>query len=172
MENKDTLFIKHAGFRLPEGAIVDLAQDDVSITIDGKVYEFPADAFIQSDDEMHYAYKTAPSVKPQMMVSIDFEKSKWSLKLIHINSEFVDNSDGVDIALSIGDYTGSENVYLESKNKHHNMLMFKRKPKSGCSLRHYKDDDDDINNGKKDKYNTDKRNGKKDKYNADKRKRR
>ena len=108
-----------------------------------------------------------------MMVSIDFEKSKWSLKLIHINSEFVDNSDGVDIALSIGDYTGNENVYLESKNKHHNMLMFKRKPKSSCSLRHYKDDDDDdINNGKKDKYNADKRNGKKDKYNADKRKRR
>jgi hypothetical protein len=159
MENKDTLFIKHAGFSLPEGAIVDLEQDDVSITIDGKVYEFPAGTFKQTDDEMHYVYKTAPSVKPQMMVSVDLKKSKWSLKLIHINSEFVDNSDGIDIALSIGDYTGSENVYLESKNKHDNMLMFKRKPKSSCSLRHYHDDDDDddINKGKKDKYNADKR---------------
>jgi hypothetical protein len=155
MENKDALFIKHAGFRLPEGAIVDLEQDDVSITIDGKVYEFPAGTFKQADDEMHYAFKTAPSVKPQMVARIDFEKSKWSLKLIHINSEFVDNSDGVDIALSIGDYTGSENVYLESKNKHDNMLMFKRKPKSSCSIRHYKDDG--TKKGKKDKNNADKR---------------
>ncbi|MBT8126036.1 MAG: hypothetical protein KJP15_01020 [Gammaproteobacteria bacterium] len=134
-KNKDSLFVKNAGFRLPDGATVDLAQDDVSITIDGRIYAFPAGSFKNTGDGMLYTFKTGASVKPQIQASLDFAKSKWSLKLIHINARFVDNSDGVEIALSIGDYQGRENVYIESKNKHDSMLMFKRKPKTSCGLK-------------------------------------
>ena len=142
LDNKDALFIKYAGFSLPDGAMVALEQDDVSISIDGRVYDFPAGSFEWKGDQMHYISKSAPGTKPQIQASIDLEKSKWSLKLIHINSGFVDNSDGVDIALSIGDYQGSENVYLESKNQHDNMLMYKRKPKISCATRNHRDEDD------------------------------
>ena len=133
--NKDSLFIKNAGFRLPKGATVDLTQDDVSITIDSTVYAFPAGSFKKAVDGLHNKFKTEAGVKPQIHASLDFEKSKWSLKLIHIDAGFVDNSKGVDIALSIGQYQGSDNVYLESKNKHDGMLMFKRKPKTSCGLK-------------------------------------
>jgi hypothetical protein len=133
-KNKDNLFVKHAGFRLADGVTVDLAEVDVSITIDGKIYAFPAGSFTKKGNGMRYSYKTGASVKPQIQASFDFVKSEWNLKLLHINADFVDNTDGVDISLSIGDHKATENVYLESKNKHDSMLMFKRKPKTGCAL--------------------------------------
>ncbi len=174
MENKDSLFIKYAAFSLPEDAVVDLAQDDVSITIDGKVYEFPAGSFKHNGDGMHYMYKTGSGVKPQIQASIDLAKFKWSLKLIHINSEYIDNSDGIDIALSIGDYHASENVHLESKNKFRNMLMYKRKPKASCGLSTHddgdeSDDKDRHDHGEKDTHDRDGKDvhDKKDKHGRD-----
>ena len=149
-ENKDTLYIWYAGLSLPEGDMVDLAQEDVSITIDGKVYEFPAGSFKQQGDKMRYVYKTASRLKPQIVAIIDFKKSKWGLMLNRINSEFIDNSDGVDIALSIGDYQASETVDLKSKNKHkhHKILTFKRNPTISCEHRNHKHDDDNYNDNK------------------------
>ena len=141
-DNKDAMFIKQAYYSLPEGAVVDLTQDDVAITIDGRVYAFPHGSFKWNGDEQHYAYKTGPGVKPQVHAKIDLKRSKWSLKLMHIDADFVDNSDGVDIALTIGNYEGSENVVLKSKNRHGRMLMYKRKPKVRCGHARHADDDE------------------------------
>lgn len=142
--NKDKLHIKYAGFRLPEDAMVDLAEDDVSISVDGMVYDFPAGTFKQKGNKYHYEYKSASGEQPQIRVSINFEKLKWSLKVNHADIDEVDNSDGIDISLSIGNYLGTENVLLESKNKHHDKLMYKRKPKASCQLsKNHKDEDDD-----------------------------
>lgn len=155
-KNKDSLFIKYASFGLPEGATVDLAQDDVSITIDGKVYEFPAGSFTEHDEKAQHVYQSGSRTKPQVMATINPAKSTWGLKLNHIDSTFIDHSDGVEIALSIGDYHGSAKVYLKSKNRHRNMLMYKSKPKTGCRHKHgknddhrnYRDDDDDHDDRK------------------------
>lgn len=142
--NKDKLYIKYAGFRLPEDATVDLSQDDVSIKVDDMVYEFPAGTFKQKGNKLNYEYKSASGEIPKIKASIDFEKSKWSLKVNHADIDEVDNSDGVDISLSMGEYLGTEKVYLESKNKHHDKLMYKRKPKASCRIgKTHKDDKDD-----------------------------
>ncbi|MCW8986294.1 MAG: hypothetical protein OQK75_01365 [Gammaproteobacteria bacterium] len=144
--SKDKLYIKYAGFRLPDDAIVDLTQDNVSITIDGKVYDFPAGTFKQHNNKQHYHYKSAKGQLPNVKVDIDFKKAKWSIKLNKEDTSYIDNSDGVDISLSIAGYTGNENVILKSKNKHHDKLMYKRKPKLDCRIKNkdkHEDDDDD-----------------------------
>lgn len=145
--SKDKLYIKYAGFRLPDDAIVDLVKDDVSITIDGKVYDFPAGTFKQHNDKQHYHYKSAEGQLPKVKVDIDFKKAKWSIKLNKEDTSYIDNSDGVDISLSIAGYTGKENVMLKSKNKHNDKLTYKRKPKLDCRIKtkHQKHD-----NGKDD----------------------
>ena len=116
-ETKDKLYIKYASFGFPDDAMIDLTQEDVLITIDGKEFEFPAGSFKQKGNKQDYAFKTASGVKPQIKATINLDKYKWGLKLNHIDSDFVDNSDGVDITLAIGNYQGTENVMLESKNK-------------------------------------------------------
>lgn len=144
--SKDKLHIKYAGFRLPENAMVDLADEDVSISVDSMVYDFPAGTFKQKGNKYNYEYKSASGVIPKIKASINFEKSKWSLKVNHADIDEVDNSDGVDISLSIGNYLGTENVLLESKNKHHDKLTYKRKPKDSCRIgkTHKDDNDDDV----------------------------
>ena len=141
--SKDKLHIKYAGFRLPDNAIVDLAQDNVSITIDGKTYGFPAGTFKQHNDKQHYHYKSSEDQLPKVKVDIDFKKAKWSIKLNKEDTSYIDNSDGVDISLSIAGYTGKENVLLKSKSKHHDKFMYKRKPKLDCRIKnkHQKYDD-------------------------------
>ena len=146
--SKDKLYIKYAGFRLPDDAIVDLTKDDVSITIDEKVYNFPAGTFKQHNDKQHYHYKSAEGQLPKIKVDIDFKKAKWSIKLNKEDTRYIDNSDGVDISLSIAGYTGKENVVLKRKNEHHDKFMYKRKPKLDCRIKnkqqdHNKDKDDD-----------------------------
>ena len=83
----------------------------------------------------------------QIKASIDFDKGKWGIKVNKTSADYVDNSDGVDITLSIGDYQASENVVLESKNKYYDKLMYKRKPKLYCgdykNKKHDESEDDD-----------------------------
>jgi len=148
--NKDKLQIKYAGFRMVDNVKLDLTQEDVFITVDGIVYEFPAGSFKQRGIKHKFEYKSPSHETPKIKASIDFDKSKWSLKVSKADATYIDNSDGVDISLSMGGYQGSENVMLKSKNKHHDKLMFKRKPKAYCRIDKEDDDHDDDDDHDKD----------------------
>lgn len=151
---KDKLYIKYATFALPDDVIVDLAEDDVSISIEGHVYNFPAGTLKQHKNKQHYTFKSAKGERPAVKFDLDFKKAKWNLKINKEDTRYIDNSDGVDISLSIGSYSGNENVILKSKNKHHDKFIYKRKPKLSCRIKNkHKDNnkhDDDSHEDDKD----------------------
>ena len=83
---------------------------------------------------------------PHIHARLDFDKAEWKLKVKESDITQIDNKDGVDVTLTIGDYVGSENIIMQSKGHHGTKLKYKRKPKLSCrpgKIEKSKDDDKD-----------------------------
>jgi len=145
-KSHDKLYIQKASFRLPDDAAVDLDQDSVSFTVDGLSYELPAGSFKQKGYKRNFVYKSTHGEVPHIQARLDFDKAEWKLKVKEPDITLIDNMDGVDVTLTIGDYVGSENIIMHSKDHHGTKLKYKRKPKLSCRLgkkEKSKDDDRD-----------------------------
>ncbi len=149
-KSHDKLYIQKASFRLPDDAAVDLNQDSVTIDVDGVSYDFPAGSFKQNGYKRNFVYKSAHGEVPHIHARLDFDKAEWKLKVYDSNITQIENIDGVDVKLTIGDYVGSENIIMHSKDHDGTKLKYKRKPKLYCRLgkkenSKYNDLDDDEN---------------------------
>ena len=154
-KSHDKLHIQKASFRLPEDAAVDLDQDSVSIAVDGISYDLPAGSFKQEGYKRSFVYKSTHGEIPHIHARLNFDKAEWKLKVKESDITLIDNTDGVDVTLTIGDYVGSENIIMHSKDHHGTKLKYKRKPKLSCRLEKMeksKDDDRDDDRDD-DKYN-------------------
>ncbi len=148
--NYTKIHIQKASFRLPEGIMVDLNQHNVSIDVDGITYEIPAGNFKQRGNKQHFGYKSANTEIPKIQARLDFDKAEWTFRVQGSDISTIDNSDGVDVTLTIGDYVGSENIVMHSKDRHGNKIKYKRKPKLYCrpgKEKKNKDDDDTDEDG-------------------------
>jgi hypothetical protein len=106
----DEVHINGGGVRLDAGDVFDLANDDVTVTIDGLVINIPAGSFHQSGSSQKYTYSTATGVTPKVKMVLDFTKSEWDFDLTKGDVALVDSSDGVTVTLNVGDYEGSQTV--------------------------------------------------------------
>ena len=156
-KSHDKLHIQKASFRLPDDADVDLEQDSVSFAVDGVIYELPAGSFMQNGDKRNFVYKSTHGEVPHIHARLDFDKAEWKLKVKDSDITLIDNIDGVDVTLTIGDYVGSENIIMHSKDRHGTKLKYKRKPKLSCRLgkaeKHKGDDRDTDKHDKKELHN-------------------
>lgn len=157
------IYINDGAFAVPDGSSPDLSQQDVTFIIDGIEYTIPAGSFRQVGHKQDYLYKTPRGQKPALMARLNFKKATWKLKIRDENASLIDNSDGVDVSLVIGNIRGDENIVLTEKHKHEHhghkkrnrkyydhhadedetRLMYKRKPKVRCAPHHDDHDDDD-----------------------------
>jgi hypothetical protein len=145
-KSHDKLHIQKASFRLPDDAAVDLTQDSVSIAVDGLSYEIPAGSFKQMGYKRNFVFKSSRNEIPQIHARLDFDKAEWKLKVKESDITQIDNSEGVDVTLTIGNYVGTENIIMHSKDRHGTKLKYKRKPKLSCRVgkkEKSKDDDRD-----------------------------
>jgi hypothetical protein len=108
---QDTI-IANGSFCLPEGAAYDLDSDDVSIDIDGVNIEIPAGSFRKFPRRELYTYSSPWGSSPSIWMSLNFGTGEWSLLARDVDASVVDNSDGVDVKLSIGLLKGSEHIEM------------------------------------------------------------
>ena len=133
--NKDEIKVSKAGFRLDAPNAVDLSVDAVEMRVDGLTFSFPPGSFEQKGSKPDYVFKSATGVKPKIEARLRFDKATWELNVKDGDASLIDNSDGVDVALTIGDYEGVENVLLGAKGE------YKASPKVSC--RHATSDSSD-----------------------------
>jgi hypothetical protein len=107
---QDTI-IANGSFSLPEGAAYDLTSDDVSMDIDGVNIEIPAGSFKKWLPHREiYTYSSPRCSSPSIWMSLNFGTGEWSLLVRDVDASVVDNSDGVDVKLSIGLIKGAEHI--------------------------------------------------------------
>lgn len=101
--NRDNIEVK-ARLWLEEGASYNLDEDYVRVIIDGVVKVIiPPGSFIGSAGK--YEFKL--DGEPKVGMKLNFNDGTWSLKVELTDASGVDNRDGVNIALAIGDmFTG------------------------------------------------------------------
>ncbi|RMF95425.1 MAG: hypothetical protein D6727_10755 [Gammaproteobacteria bacterium] len=132
---KDKIKIAKAGFRLDPPNSVDLSTDIVEIRLDGLVFQFPPGSFEQKGSKPDYVFKSASGVKPKVEARLRFDKATWELSVKDGDASLIDNSDGVDVTLMIGDYENTENIVLDAEGE------FVGVPKRSC--RHVTSDSSD-----------------------------
>jgi hypothetical protein len=107
---QDTI-IANGSFSLPEGVSCDLASDDVSMAIDGVNLMIPAGSFKKWLPRREiYTYSASFKDSPGIWMSLNFGTGEWSLLVRDVDASVVDNSDGVDVKLSLGSIVGIESI--------------------------------------------------------------
>jgi hypothetical protein len=107
---QDTI-IANGSFSLPEGVSCDLASDDVSMAIDGVNLMIPAGSFKKWLPRREiYTYSASFKDSPSIWMSLNFGTGEWSLLVRDVDASVVDNSDGVDVKLSLGSIVGIESI--------------------------------------------------------------
>jgi len=132
---KDSIKVSKAGFRLDPPNSVDLAVDAVEMRVDGLTFSFPPGSFEQKGSKPDYVFKSATGVKPKVEARLRFDKATWELSVKDGDASLIDNSDGVDVALTIGGFESVETVFLSAKGN------FEASPKRSC--RHVTSDSSD-----------------------------
>ncbi|MEJ2739411.1 MAG: hypothetical protein P8105_06250, partial [Dehalococcoidia bacterium] len=49
---------------------------------------------------------------PKVEMWLDFDRGTWSVTVMNVDASSVDNSDGVDVSLMIGELLGSEHIEM------------------------------------------------------------
>lgn len=138
---KDIIKVKKAGFRLDPPNTVDLSTDMVQIRIDGLTFDFPPGSFTQVGSKPDYVFKSASGSVPFIKARIRFDKATWAIRVKKGDATLIDNSDGVDVALMIGNFESTENVMLSAHGHYNQAMKFERHPKVSC--RHATSDSSD-----------------------------
>jgi hypothetical protein len=110
--NKDKI-VGEGILRLGEVATYDLTGNDVVVNIDGVVVSIPAGSFVQQGENESYHFESANGAEPQINMELDFKKGEWRLRVSKIDASAIDNSDGVEITLTIGDLYASELINMQ-----------------------------------------------------------
>ncbi|MFC1929804.1 hypothetical protein ACFLW6_02945 [Chloroflexota bacterium] len=106
--NRDNIEIK-GDLQLAEDASYNLDEDRVKVTIDGVVNVIIlAGSFAGSAGKYEFKLDSEPKVG----MKLNFHDGTWSLKVEHIDASIVDNKDGVDVTLVIGDMFAGKNVVM------------------------------------------------------------
>jgi len=111
--NMDRIAISEATINLGEAATYDLSLDDVVVNVDGVVITIPAGSFIKQGNNECYHYESTSSTEPQINMELDFKKGEWRLKISKIDAGAIDNSDGVEITLTIGTLSATELIDMQ-----------------------------------------------------------
>ncbi|HEY32768.1 MAG TPA: hypothetical protein G4O10_06645 [Dehalococcoidia bacterium] len=109
----DRIAISEAFITLGEVAAYDLSTDDVIISVDGVEIIIPAGGFTQQGNKEKYTYSSLSGDEPpEVTMKIDLESGEWSLKISDIDASVIDNSDGVEITLAIGELCAVEVINM------------------------------------------------------------
>jgi DMSO/TMAO reductase YedYZ molybdopterin-dependent catalytic subunit len=107
--------VANASFELPDGATYDLDTDDVIVDIDGVVIEIPAGSFRRAGSwwrpwRQLYMYKSSHGSSPDIDMSLDMGRGRWTLVVRKIDLSDMDSSDGVDVTFTIDSMRGMETI--------------------------------------------------------------
>jgi len=108
--NRDKIKILQARFQLEEGASYDLAQDVVTVNVDGVIITIPAGSFTKKGQKESYHFDSAGGVEPRIHMELDFEKGEWKLMVHDVDASVVASCDGVNVTLMIGYMLAGQNV--------------------------------------------------------------
>ena len=111
--DRDRIAISEATITLGEAAAYNLTADDVVVNIDGVVITIPAGSFVWDAKKASWKFKSAKGDEPKIDMSLDFEKGEWSLKVDKVDASAIDNSDGVEITLTIGALSATEVINMQ-----------------------------------------------------------
>jgi len=98
---------------LGEAATYDLTVDDVVVNVDGVVITIPAGSFVKDENKEKYTYTSLEGTEPEVLMKLNLEGGEWSLKVSKIDANAIDNSDGVEITLTIGDLSATELINMQ-----------------------------------------------------------
>lgn len=111
--SRDKIKILQARLQLADGASYNLAEDDVTVTVDGVSVIIPKGSFKRADGEKYQcksAQMAADGTTYRVNMDIDFSTGQWSFMIHDIDASVIDNSDGVDVTLMIGYMLAGQNV--------------------------------------------------------------
>ncbi len=107
--NKDKLKIHKAGIRIDAPNSIDMNTDMLQLRVDGMTVDFSIGSFVEKKPG-DWVYKSASGSKPSYTMRINFNKDSWDFKMKDGDVSLIDQSDGIDVALMIGDYESEVHV--------------------------------------------------------------
>lgn len=95
----------------------DPSQSFISTMVDGETFDFPVGSFTEKHDG---SYRAWIGGHPSVYAKLDCDKGKFSMNVSRADTSQIDNSDGVDVKLVLGDSVSEKNVTLnESNHRYH-----------------------------------------------------
>ncbi len=89
----------------------------ISLTLDGETFDFPVGSFAKVGSSSKYRAWVAGS--PMLHATLNCNKGKFSFNASRADTSQIDNADGVDVTLVLGDTSGSKNVVLQAAGHHY-----------------------------------------------------
>lgn len=124
----------------------DPTQSLISLALDGESFEFPVGTFSQVGSSNKYRAWVAGT--PSKYASLDCDKGRFSFSASKADTSQIDNSDGVDVTLVLGNQSSTKNVMLSGAGHHHysrgqvNVLYFHNNSPMNCAVDNSEDDTD------------------------------
>lgn len=128
----------------PDG--FDPSQSLVALSLDGETFSFPIGSFNQVGSSNKYRAWIAGS--PSLDATLNCDKGRFNFSASRADTSQIDNSDGVDVTLVLGDTSASKNVVLQETGHHHwnrghrNVLYYHNPNPTDCSATNEADDSD------------------------------
>ncbi len=95
----------------------DPTQSLISLSMDGETFAFPIGSFTQVGSSNKYRAWVAGS--PTLDATLNCDKGKFSFNASKADTSQIDNSDGVDVTLVLGDSSATKNVVLQATGHHY-----------------------------------------------------
>jgi len=124
----------------------DPVQSLISLSLDGETFAFPVGSFAKVGNKNKYRAWVAGS--PTLDATLNCDKGRFHFSASKADTSQIDNSDGVDVALLLGDSVGSKNVMLQATGHQHwrqgqnNVLYYHNDNPVDCSATVEADDSD------------------------------
>jgi hypothetical protein len=124
----------------------DPAQSLVSLALDGENFEFPIGSFSQVGNKNKYRAWVGGS--PNMRATLNCNKGRFNFSASKADTSQIDNSDGVDVTLVLGNQSESKNVMLSGTGHHYysrghgNVMYYHNDSPMNCAAVQEEDDTD------------------------------
>ncbi|HED17984.1 MAG TPA: hypothetical protein ENI74_00575 [Gammaproteobacteria bacterium] len=125
----------------------DPTQSLISLSMDGETFAFPVGSFAQVGSSNKYRAWVAGS--PALDATLNCDRGKFSFSASKADTSQIDNSDGVDVTLVLGDSSATRNVVLQATGHYYsnrgqnNVLYYHNDNPLDCSATPG-DDESDI----------------------------
>jgi len=126
---------------------LDPTQSLISLSLDGETFDFPIGSFTRVGNKNKYRAWVAGS--PSLDATLNCDKGRFNFSASRADTSQIDNSDGVDVTLILGDSSASMNVLLQATGHQHwrrgqnNVLYYHNDNPLDCSAA-VADDESDI----------------------------